>query len=609
MNIKGKTVIKGEGELERAANYCLSHDISLSILEDYYNLTYLQKKFLLEKSIEYSRQQDELVVYYNTLDVSPAYLEVPNAIEANNKLDYDVQIELFKRLDEIDKEHIRERLRQTNNELSKVSEKLSRLSDKYGNEMQLCDLYKEKNSEKSLKDILARDGFKEDRIELICEKYATFVKLRSKKKKLIKERDELLKKRRDLIDNNIEYARIIDILVTCNVKLVNKTLRIFFKNVPLPKEEAQAYALEGLSKAINNFDYTRGYCFSTYAIKVMYNHVKRHFKSMIGISWRDYCMKRNIAYCRKQLASYDKDRTLPITPKELADSGLVNYSARQIAELDEGVDVMYNFSDVYALPDDSEICTKKDMPVEQEDYDFIDAMEEIEEIPVYPEGREYAMDLELLRKTVEEVLPKVHLTDREEKIIRLRFGFDDGRTRTLEEIAQEFHVTASRIGQQLAKALRKLRSGNSREKLLPFTEDYERYVYRLPSPSKEEVISAFMKLKDLSSFDYKTRAFFISTNTIRWDEEEVRKLASLLACFNTNISLASYAYPVEKIVFEFCRYFDSYEYMYKYPYEDIYEELRRRLGSPSETHFREEILEDLKQHPENVLKLALSTRC
>ena len=62
------------------------------------------------------------------------------------------------------------------------------------------------------------------------------------------------------------------------------------------------------------------------------------------------------------------------------------------------------------------------------------------------------------------------LTDREKKVLKLRFGLDDGRTRTLEEVGKEFEVTRERIRQIEAKALRKLRHPSRSKKLRDFLE-------------------------------------------------------------------------------------------------------------------------------------------
>ncbi|MFA5692676.1 MAG: sigma-70 family RNA polymerase sigma factor, partial [Acholeplasmataceae bacterium] len=75
---------------------------------------------------------------------------------------------------------------------------------------------------------------------------------------------------------------------------------------------------------------------------------------------------------------------------------------------------------------------------------------------------------ELIRQTLDEVLET--LTDREEKVLRLRYGLLDGRTHTLEEVGREFGVTRERIRQIEAKALRKLRSPQRQNKLKEFYE-------------------------------------------------------------------------------------------------------------------------------------------
>ena len=76
--------------------------------------------------------------------------------------------------------------------------------------------------------------------------------------------------------------------------------------------------------------------------------------------------------------------------------------------------------------------------------------------------------LRLLKEQLMEVLDT--LTEREEKVLRLRFGLDDGRARTLEEVGKEFNVTRERIRQIEAKALRKLRHPSRSKKLKDYLE-------------------------------------------------------------------------------------------------------------------------------------------
>ena len=75
---------------------------------------------------------------------------------------------------------------------------------------------------------------------------------------------------------------------------------------------------------------------------------------------------------------------------------------------------------------------------------------------------------QLLKEQVEDVLDS--LTDRERKVLQLRFGLDDGRSRTLEEVGKEFHVTRERIRQIEAKALRKLRHPSRSRKLKDYLD-------------------------------------------------------------------------------------------------------------------------------------------
>ena len=100
---------------------------------------------------------------------------------------------------------------------------------------------------------------------------------------------------------------------------------------------------------------------------------------------------------------------------------------------------------------------------EEEDSHLGDFIQD-ENVQVPAEAAAYT----LLREQLDEVLET--LTDRERQVLRLRFGLDDGRARTLEEVGREFHVTRERIRQIEAKALRKLRQPSRSRKLRDYLD-------------------------------------------------------------------------------------------------------------------------------------------
>ncbi len=611
MNSVKKAVIKDPVELEKIIDYYLSNDLPLSSLEDNYFLSYPQREFLLKKSMGYSRQREKLEEEYKIFDVSSEYLEMSHFIEEEKALKPEEQIKLFKRLHEIDKDRVIKRMVATSDELSRHRTVMKRILNKYQKEMKLCDTYVLQYGKESLSEFMGSKGYKCEKINEILEMYDYYLSVKKKISELTKKRNNILAERRKLLDENQEYANITQKLVTTNVKLANWIVRDGFKNIPLPKEEAQALALEGLGIAINRFDYTMGYNFSTYAFKIINSIIKRRFKSMMGVTWITYCMKQNIAYWREELLKMDSDRVKPYSADELVNSGLVRFSARQIRNLDEGVDVIYNFSDYYDIPDDSEIRTKGDMPMDQYDYDYLDAIDDNEGIFFEDETMGDDVYQESLSKAIKEVLGT--LTEREQAILELRFGINDGQSRSLEAVAKEFFVTAERIRQQEAKALRKCRHANRREKLISYAEDYDIVAKStsVEKASNEEIINAFMRLYDLrkSGFSNSAKAFFISTRRLQWDEKEVHDLDLLLEAFILNMQLGEkHVYPFSGIVDAFCDTF-SHSYEYKYPYRLIYEELKKRIAPSEECCFSSEVQDYLHEGPENVINLSLKFRC
>jgi len=202
----------------------------------------------------------------------------------------------------------------------------------------------------------------------------------------------------------------------------------------------------GLIKAVGKFDYVKGFKFSTYATW-----------------WIRQAITRAIA---------DQARTIRI-PVHMVETinKLIRVSRQLLQELGRE-------------PAPEEIATVMDIPVERVREIMKIAQEPVSlETPIGEEEDSHlgdfipdedapapaeAASFILLKEQLEEVLDT--LTPREEKVLRLRFGLDDGRTRTLEEVGQEFGVTRERIRQIEAKALRKLRHPSRSKKLKDYLE-------------------------------------------------------------------------------------------------------------------------------------------
>ena len=277
----------------------------------------------------------------------------------------------------------------------------------------------------------------------LAKRMADGEKAKEQLEEIGEEIDEDTKKQIDLLIADGEKAK--KSLAEANLRLVVSIAKRYVGRGMLFLDLIQEGNL-GLIKAVDKFDYTKGYKFSTYATWWIRQAITRAIADQARTIRIPVHMVETINKLVRVSRQLVQELGREPTPEELA------------KELNMPVDKVREISKISQEP------VSLETPIGEEEDSHLGDFIPDEDAPAPSEAASFVLLKEQLGAVLETV------SEREAKVLRLRFGLDDGRARTLEEVGKEFDVTRERIRQIEAKALRKLRHPSRSKKLKDFLD-------------------------------------------------------------------------------------------------------------------------------------------
>ena len=292
-----------------------------------------------------------------------------------------------------------------------------------------------------------------EKFDINYEAASTYTKVNDPVKMYLKEigRVPLLKPEEEtVIAKRIEKGdkEAKDELITANLRLVVSIAKKYTGRGMLFLDLIQEGNM-GLIKAVDKFDYHKGFKFSTYATWWIRQAITRAIADQARTIRIPVHMVETINKMTRVQKNLSQELSRDATAEEIAERMGGGMTADKVREIQKISLEPVSLETPIGEEDDSHLG------------DFIEDKDAMS-----PD--KYAND-QLLKNEIDAVLAT--LTEREEKVLRLRFGLDDGRTRTLEEVGKEFDVTRERIRQIESKALRKLKNPAKYKRLKEFLDD------------------------------------------------------------------------------------------------------------------------------------------